>query len=97
MSTHIVVGVDVFADSDLERPCAAVRRVGGGLYRVMLSGEMHQDFEDIEAALAYADEIAALVEADPTLHSPQAVHANALLAVANARIAELEASFVTKE
>lgn len=102
---HITVAVDVFADSDLERPCAAVRRVGGGMYRVLLPGEAERNvFDDFETALAFAEEIASLVEADPTLHSPHAVHANALLAqereasrAKDARIAELEAALATKE
>lgn len=105
----IITGVDVFAEVDLDHPVAAVRRAGGGKYRVLVGSEQlerdettgllkYHEFDSIELALEYADGIAKLVDDDPSLASPQAVHANALLAIVTAeskekddRIAQLEA------
>lgn len=111
MSTHVVCAVDVFSEVDKERPCCAIRRMGAGRYQVLLPSEPLQrdpetreitnlhDFDTIKEALDWADEIAALVDADPTLTGPYAIHANNLLEAARVesqtkdlRIAELEAA-----
>jgi hypothetical protein len=99
----IITGSDVFADSDPSHPVASVKRVGtadGPKFRVLLPGEdiglmgerTRHDFDEYDEAVAWASDIAALVEADPRLASPAAYHRAAELSVAQARIEELEAA-----
>lgn len=87
----VTVGIDVFPDHDDQHACAAIRRVAGGAYRVLLPAEAlerdkqtgevlnRHDFETIEEAVKWAEGIAQYVEADPTLTNPASVHLSALL------------------
>lgn len=99
MSFSITTGIDVYPDNDEQHACASIRRNGGGVYRVTLVGEdigplgerVYHDFPDIEAAQAFADDIAALVEADPLLTNPASVHQRALAVQAVEELARTKA------
>lgn len=84
----VIVHQDVFSDLDAEHPIASIIRVAGGRYRVRLDAsddskpEEQSLFATIDKAMVFAEGIAALVAADPTLITPQAVHLHAELAAA---------------
>lgn len=104
----IVIGVDCFASCDTEHPAVAVRRVGGAKYRCSLFGEVlerdpqtgraeYHDFDTIEEAQEYARQICELVDAQPHLLTPAAVHSTMELAQARRKIAELEKRLTASE
>lgn len=109
--THVIVAIDVACSSIPERPVAAVRRIGGGdgnRYRVLVANDplvrdentglrINHDFDSMEEALEFADGIAALVDADPTLHGPHAAHAHAMREVAEENAREAAATHAAKE
>lgn len=90
MGTVIITGADVHADADPTRPVASVARKGGGGFVVVVLGGITVEHDTYDAALAYAQGIAALVDADPS----NPVHATVLageVAKRDEQIAALEA------
>lgn len=95
----ITVGIDVFPDHDDQHACAAIRRVGAGMFRVLLPGEdigeagerIRHDFETIEEATEFAAGIAKFVETDPNLTSPSSNHLRALIVAKDEEVARVRA------
>lgn len=94
MSNVVITGVDVFAGIDPTRPVASIQRVGAGKYRVRLLTEGgvidREDHDDYDTALAFAEQIADLVDADPAnpAHITVSMHRVAQL---QQQLAELKA------
>lgn len=94
MSTVVVTSAEVFSDSDVERPCALIGRIGGGTYVVQLvaGGQTVDKSEaaDYDAAVAAADKHAGQVDAEPTT-ADEKINLSRTIKEQAATIADLEA------
>lgn len=68
--TVVITSAEVFSESDAERPCATVQRIGGGKFVAVLYSEGHVaakvEAEDFDAAVALAVKHGSDVDSQPT-------------------------------